>query len=308
MSAIAHIIAQRTGYTNLLNELDEKLSASELNSLLLELYRKKTKHITAPQLLKQFEKNKYVAPSGVPAIAFREFELQLLRQLEANQFRVVTLSPVTSLGTCSAIAYVDQNNVLSAARGTEVVADATNVFALLIAQEYKQQKTNSVIKYATTHRHVRCQVFNIPGFTPHFSILCMATGGINTGSYTFELEQLREHIALHYALLATEFPNTTLILKCFLKSNNGAFRQQLEALLHNLQLPVQLSIEQQHNAGDYYQLVQFKFYIQHNGQELNISDGGFVNWTQQLIPNKKHRLLISGVGTELLFKIKNNLV
>jgi hypothetical protein len=30
-----------------------------------------------------------------------------------------------------------------------------------------------------------------------------------------------------------------------------------------------------------------------------------VDWTQQLIPNKKHRLLISGSGLEIIYKIIN---
>ena len=35
-------------------------------------------------------------------------------------------------------------------------------------------------------------------------------------------------------------------------------------------------------------------------------DGGLVDWTQKLIPNKKHRLFISGCGIELVHKIWSN--
>jgi hypothetical protein len=308
MSNIAAIIEQRTGYPNLLNDLQEKLSASELNTLLLELYRKKTQHLSPAELLKQFSTNKYAAPVALPTIAFKEYELDCLRLMEANGFNAITLSPLTSLGTCSAVAYVDQNNVASAVRGTEVVADATNVFALLIAQQYKAGKTKDIIKYATAHRHVRCQSFNNPGFTPHFAVLCLATGGMDTGSYDFELTHLQEHLKAHWQLLSTQLPNGKFILKCLLKTENEAFKQQLETLLQDWQQQVEIIIEQQPNAGDYYQLVQFKFFLQYNGQELNISDGGFVNWTQQLIPNKKHRLLISGIGTEFMYKIKNGMI
>ena len=66
---------------------------------------------------------------------------------------------------------------------------------------------------------------------------------------------------------------------------------------------VAVQIEKQINPGEYYKLVQFKFFIVRNGQEINLSDGGFVDWTQKLIPNKKHRLIISGVGTELIHKM-----
>jgi hypothetical protein len=36
------------------------------------------------------------------------------------------------------------------------------------------------------------------------------------------------------------------------------------------------------------------------GQRLEIGDGGFVDWTQQLIGNRKERLLISGFGVDKL--------
>ena len=36
------------------------------------------------------------------------------------------------------------------------------------------------------------------------------------------------------------------------------------------------------------------------GQEFQLVDGGFTDWTQQLLSNAKERLLVSGLGTELL--------
>jgi hypothetical protein len=36
------------------------------------------------------------------------------------------------------------------------------------------------------------------------------------------------------------------------------------------------------------------------GDEFPLVDGGFTTWTQQLLSNAKERLLISGLGTELL--------
>jgi hypothetical protein len=35
------------------------------------------------------------------------------------------------------------------------------------------------------------------------------------------------------------------------------------------------------------------------GAEFALVDGGFTTWTQQLLNNRKERLLISGLGTEL---------
>ncbi|HMI65132.1 MAG TPA: hypothetical protein VK517_03810, partial [Cyclobacteriaceae bacterium] len=70
------------------------------------------------------------------------------------------------------IALVDQNKVVSALRGTEVVADATNLLALESSKRRKSSRfDNEAIHLCTLHRHVRAQA--IPrgkGFTPHFKV------------------------------------------------------------------------------------------------------------------------------------------
>ena len=37
-----------------------------------------------------------------------------------------------------------------------------------------------------------------------------------------------------------------------------------------------------------------------SGNDLLLVDGGFTNWTQQLLSNQKERFLISGLGSERL--------
>jgi hypothetical protein len=53
----------------------------------------------------------------------------------------------------------------------------------------------------------------------------------------------------------------------------------------------------------YYQTIQYKIFATIHNQEINIADGGMVDWTRQLTGNKKHRLLISGVGLELMQRL-----
>ncbi len=231
--------------------------------------------------------------------------MRCLKLAENRNFNLLTLSPLTSLGTCSVVGFVDQNNVVSATRGTETVSDATNVFALLIAQEFKKKKTSSIIKYATTHRHVRSQAFSNPSFTSHFGLFCIATGGMDTGNFSFELENLSEHIDIHLSILSNELGKDKLFIKIFLKDDNEIFHRKLETHIKVFDNVVRIKVEKELNAGDYYKLVRFKFFLEHGGKEINLSDGGLVDWTQKLIPNKKHRLLISGIGTELIDKIKH---
>ncbi|HMG68313.1 MAG TPA: hypothetical protein VK588_11535 [Chitinophagaceae bacterium] len=304
MDNLSKLLAEKTGWADLLNDLEEKISGSELNSLLLELFRKRAKKNSPQALLKQFEKNRFAQPSMVDTIELLELELRCLKLAKRKNFNLVTLSPLTSLGTSSVVGHVDQNNVVSALRGTEVVSDATNVFALLIAKEFKKNKVHPVLKYATTQRHVRSQSLSNPAFTPHFGLFCMASGGLDKGNYFFELENLFEHIHIHLSLLNNEFAKEKLILKCYLKEENENFRLKFEKYIKELDPSLLTKIVTEKNPGDYYKLVQFKIFLKQDGKEINLSDGGTVDWTQKLIPNKKHRLVISGIGTELVTKMK----
>jgi len=304
MNNISKLIAEKKGHSHLMSELG-KLPGSELNSLLIELFRTRTRKISSTELLKQFEKNRFAPPSSVDTIAFKELEIKYLRIAKEKNFSIVTLSPLTCFGACSAVGLVDQNNVVSALRGTEVVSDATNVFALMIAKEFKNKRNNAVIKYATTHRHVRGQALSNPAFTPHFGVFCLSTGGMDTGNFCFELEHLLEHMNIHLAALCDEFDKDKLSVKLYLKDDDENFHQKLKAAMKDFDDAVKTEIGKEMSAGAYYKLVQFKFFLEHHGVEINLSDGGFVDWTQKLIPNNKHRLIISGAGTELIYKIKH---
>jgi hypothetical protein len=304
MDTVSKLIAEKKGYTNLLNQLAD-LPGSSLNSLLLELFRIRAGQLKPAGLLNEFEKNRFVAPSSVDPIAFRQLEIRCLELAKARDFTPITLSPLTVFGTCASVGFVDQNNVLTALRGTEVVSDATNVFALLMATEFKKRNNRSMIKFATTHRHVRTQSLTNPAFTAHFSIFCMATGGMDTGNFSFELEQLSDHINAHYSVLTNEFDKDKLLLRIYLKQDKTTFEDKLKEMLESFNQQVPIKIEKQSDVGDYYKMVRFRFFLQHKGNEINLSDGGFVDWTQKLIPNKKHRLIISGIGIELVYKIKH---
>jgi len=112
MSNISKLVAKKNGLSNLFDDLTEKLSPSELNTLLPELFRTKAKKLTAAELLRQFEKNRFAAPSEVDTINFKEFEIRCLKLAKSKGFIPITLSPLAPFGTCSAVAFVDQNNVV----------------------------------------------------------------------------------------------------------------------------------------------------------------------------------------------------
>jgi hypothetical protein len=63
-----------------------------------------------------------------------------------------------------------------------------------------------------------------------------------------------------------------------------------------------LTTEKNPLPNDYYKGTQFKMIIDLAGRECEIADGGFVDWTQQLLEDRKERLLIGGFGLDLLFR------
>ena len=184
-----------------------------------------------------------------------------------------------------------------------MVSDATNVLALQLASDAKIAPGKEKIgKYATVHRHTRGQAFDNPKFSAHFSTFCMASAGFDLGNLHFEVEHLNHHLNIIYEILANYFSEDQLNLKFYLKSNSEQLRVAITSAATMIwsDKRVDWVNDQVHS---YYQLLQFKVFVKKDGQSFDLADGGFVDWTQKLLQNKKHRCMISGIGIELLHRI-----
>lgn len=280
MNKILEKIFSKLGMNDFSDQVAEKLSGTEFNSLMLDLFRKRAETIRPERLVKEFEENRFVQPAKTDTIRSRELELEWLKYADKKGFSVITLSPVCPLGSCSAVGTVSQNKVLSSLKGTEVVSDATNVLALQTALDFKgETNKDKLVKYATVHRHLRTQYFDNPNFTAHFSLLCMATGGFDKGSYLFEVGHLNEHISIILDLLKRSFAVSDVYFKFYMKSENKRLSNLLRQSGHvwsNREYDVITDLE-----NKYYQAVQYKIFARINNQEINIADGGMVNWTQK---------------------------
>jgi hypothetical protein len=111
----------------------------------------------------------------------------------ADGFEAVELSPVAVLGM-NAFAGVDQNNVLSATRGTEVMADPTTALAVECAR--RRPGAQETLRLACSHRLVRMQPLDDPSFSRHFRLFALAHAGRDTGDERFELAALRDQLAV----------------------------------------------------------------------------------------------------------------
>jgi hypothetical protein len=297
-------IVRKLGVEEIIELLSERISGTDLNTLLLEVFREKTNRSTASQLFKSYQANRFVHPATVELIQLKQLEIDVLK-IASNHLAIpVQLSPVAPLGSCSIVATVDQNKVISAIRGTEVVSDATNLIALHICDLIKsrqQSNRDEYVRVCTTHRHVRAQYFgNVPGMLPHFHLFCMVTSGIDKGSYIFEKQSFWEHIMVYqdiFQLLFHSDIEVILSVRDGYKDSEGL----LQRIVHyGEERSIRVSIKESNLENQYYIGLQFTVVAKINGRELYIGDGGFVDWSQQLLGSKKERLIISAIGLDRL--------
>ncbi len=365
-------IAREAGVADLADLLAARLPGSDLASLLLHAVRERARR-APPELLAQVDRQPLVQASSVDAR--RLLDLDRAAFAAASRFTAVELSPVGPLGTNLVLGGIDQNNVLSALRGTEVLADPTAAQALECARlrrELARRKDRSAVKLCSSHRCVRQQPVDVPGFTPHFRLFSLVSAGPVEPEDRFETESLAAHLAVylellralgeagwrlgrvHVALSDTEIVRGLLRARgvdpeevraavrthkldspaAFLAQRGVSLPQRATSLdaaadeLQNLRLPsawlrlsraeervvaplrrafpeVDFSFELDRLAGlGYYDGLCLHVGVERaSSGEVQLGDGGFTRWTQELLRNRKERLLTSGFGSELAVRL-----
>jgi hypothetical protein len=309
-SGIIKKIEQKTGITDIVDLLGKQLTGSELNSLLLEVFDKQIELTDPALLLKKYCDNRFVQPAATDMIGLLSAELETLKFLKKHHFQPIELSPVSQLGSCSIVASVDQKKIISGVRNTEIMADATNALALHIAGLRKSGNNEGLLQFCTTHRHLRCQPFKEKRFTPHFKVGCLVSSGRDSGSYKFECENLYQHITTLSQLLAEVYKAKNIRFKLVKMGGyddpENMFRTVSEYLKKKVEIPEIISNDVP-EINNYYKGIKFKIVIEMNNADMEIADGGFVDWTQRLLGNKKERFLISGFGLGLLYMLSEQI-
>lgn len=316
-SIIVKKIIDRSGEDRLLGFLSEQLSGTELNSLLLEVFNQRISRQSPAQLLRHYQVNRFVKPADLPVIELKRIELDLLKIFHENSFEPIELSPVTVTGSCSVVAPADQKKILSALRGTEVLADATNAISLHIGHLKKEKlwspKTPyEKLRFGTIQRHVRTQTITGKGFTPHFKIGCLVTSGLDTGNFGFEKESIAEHILAMKTIFAGYYKADQVGFRLICRQgypDSIKLATEVKKFIQQHYPDTSLMVvEKGEKEINYYKGIQYKVDINMNGKTFEIGDGGFVDWTQQLLGNKKERLLITGFGVDFMYRITHGML
>jgi len=306
-------IERQSGVPGLLDVLAERLPPTDLQSLLLEAFRRRAAAVGAARLMEQYRRDRFVAPAGVAPVPMAELDLLAFSLLPAG-YEAVELSPLCPLGTNSAIATVDQNKVVTTARNTEVVADATNVLALECAARRREllrrdARSAARVRLAASQRVVRTPPVGGPASYQHFRLLGLVAAGRDEGSYRFEVATLLEQLTYLLTLLGEAGRQGLALAGVRATVTDLEEGRRTPALEAEVLAPLaerfpdaRCELDPDRTAGrGYYTSACFGiFAVTPSGEELNLADGGFTDWTRQLVGSAKERLLIGGLGTERL--------
>jgi len=308
MSRILQRIVSQLGCTDLL-ERAGALAPSDLSSLILELSRIRTDRLKPSDLVERLPQNRFAAPSALDPAAYHALEAEVLTAAKADGVRPVLLSPVAPLGSCSVLGSVSQDKILSAVRGTEVLADSTNMLAIVLAAELKertQARPDEGLHLCATSRLTRAQPFSGPAAFAHFGLFGMVSSGRDTGCYGCESALLEKQLTLYRRVVRKLLRGDMAVV---LRRRQGypdgeGFFNRMNEHIRRVLPGIPLSVEEAGTDNPYYLGLNFKLYADRNGERLEIGDGGFTDWTQKMLNNKKERLLISGVSLDRLMILR----
>ena len=266
------------------------LNASELQSLLLEVSRTRAAAVTPARVMDRWRNDRFVQPSVTDPRRLARTQAGLWDRLPAR-FDGVELSPLTPLGTCSAVATVNQNKIVSTIRNTEVASDPTNELAVEAA--VRRRAGQARVDLAACQRVVRAQAVDAPGMFAHFQLFALVSSARDTGSGRVEAEMLLDHLGFWYDVLGERARFT------FTTFGPSAVRERIDDTVRPA-LKVELAEDPTRTQGsNYYAGTALAI----GAGDSEIGDGGFTRWTADLLGDAKERCLISCVSTERLTAI-----
>ncbi len=149
MGSFLDRIVSKSGVPDLLKILTDRITPTDLQTLLLAVAETRSAHRTPAAVLRDYERSRFYGASPFSPSMFLRWDKAAAMATE-GRFEALTLSPVAPLASCAAVASVSQNWSVPTMRTGEVVSDPTNILALEAAMRRKMGQAN--VNLATTPR------------------------------------------------------------------------------------------------------------------------------------------------------------
>jgi hypothetical protein len=300
-------VQREAGVADLVEILAERISPTDLQSLLLEVYRRRAARVSAADLLTRYAENRFTRPSAVDPVALAALELRAWAGLPEG-YQAIELSPLCPLGTNSGIATVDQNKVVTTIRNTEVVSDSTNVLALEAAERRRRLRHTPAtrlepVRLAASQRQVRAQTFGGPGSWAHFRLIGLVAAGRDQGSFAFEAREMLSQIAYCATLIRALHPDWQVDLALTDLAGRAGWLKAavLDRLAEHLpDATCRMDPDRVSGRGYYVDACWKVFAVLPSDERREMGDGGCTTWSRQLLSDRKERTVIAGLGVDRL--------
>ena len=266
-----------------------ELTGSDFTTLMLDVARRRAARESPVSVLRRYRTDRFCEPGNMSYRSLLRAETLLAEHLPASA-ELVTLAPVVPLGTHSALDTVSQDKVVTALRRCEVAADPTNGLTLEAALR-RQRDPGRPAWLAGTQRVLRAQRFPAP-YQAHFTIFGVVTAGRDTGDRRFEKRALTDHLRFEVNVLRAAGATDIQVALTPLSPGGELIA---DAIPGSVPADVVTDTGRQSGRGYYLDLC---FKVNADGAE--VGDGGFTDWTRQLLGNSKERLLTSCLGVDRL--------
>ena len=128
-------------------DLIEKIIAlpkPDFNSLMLKIFQSHASRVTPVEIVKAFHVNRFSVPSELDPVAYHTLETNFLSSAQELDINTILLSPSAPFASSSVFGCVNQNNVVSAVRGIELLSDPTNMLSIMIAEKLKNKNIENI--------------------------------------------------------------------------------------------------------------------------------------------------------------------
>lgn len=288
--------------------LQSGLTPTDLQSLLIELARVRANQITPARVVRRWRDDRFVRPAAIDPRLLARTVARLWELLPAT-FAGVELSPVTPLGTCSSVATVGQNRVLSTVRGTEVVSDPTNALAVEAAVRRFDGDRRQRVDLAAYQRVIRAQALGGPGLSAHFGLFALVSSGRDSGSGRTEAAMLVDHLRYWAEVLADFAPSRQPQLTWTVFGSTvlaERFDDTIRPALTGLRdVNVVADGDRTQGVGYYRDAAIGLCAHDDEGRTVDLGDGGVTDWTASLLGDAKERCMISCIAPERLTLLRS---
>ena len=278
--------------------LTRDLPPADLQTLLIAVARARAGQVTPAGVLRRWQHDRFVRPATADPRRVAAVEARLWHMLPA-EFTGVELSPVAPLGTCTAVAPLSQNRVVTTVRGTEVVSDSTNALAVEAAVRRRGQQKTGRTDLAACQRQLRAQDFG-PGAAAHFRLFALVSSARDTGSCRTEASLITRHLAYWLDVLAALIPGREPRVELTVFDHPVLAERLADTIRPGLGEHAAFLLDNPERTRGRGYYGGFALRITAAQGTVELGDGGLTTWTAQLTQDAKERCLVSCIATERL--------